>query len=126
MALQSYWESSLNPPISHDSVVDGDDENEVVSFKREKRECRQIPVSYRACRGHSCFVRNIERMYAPYELGMARCHGSLLHTASIDAINDERQDWGSFGFMVRTMGCAKNLIADFFHSDETCFTGRTE
>eukprot|EP00959_Pyramimonas_sp_CCMP1952_P230404 4816950-Pyramimonas_sp.AAC.1 len=51
--LMEYWREFLNPPASHDSVVDEDNGNEIVTIEREKRERRSTPVFYRACQAHS-------------------------------------------------------------------------
>eukprot|EP00959_Pyramimonas_sp_CCMP1952_P329922 6907861-Pyramimonas_sp.AAC.1 len=45
-----------------------------------------IPIFYRACQGHSTFVASIERTYAPYDPGLARCHGPLLHITDMEAL----------------------------------------
>eukprot|EP00959_Pyramimonas_sp_CCMP1952_P199685 4176855-Pyramimonas_sp.AAC.1 len=45
-----------------------------------------IPIFYRACQGHSALVASIERMYAPYDPGLARCHGPLLHITDMDTL----------------------------------------
>eukprot|EP00959_Pyramimonas_sp_CCMP1952_P205374 4294999-Pyramimonas_sp.AAC.1 len=51
----------------------------------ERAKC-PVPVFYRACQGHSTLVASIERMYAPYDLGLARCHGPLLHITDMEAL----------------------------------------
>eukprot|EP00959_Pyramimonas_sp_CCMP1952_P344231 7209710-Pyramimonas_sp.AAC.1 len=68
------------------------------------RERRPTPVFYRACQAHSCSVPNIERMYAPCEVGMANCHGPLLHATRIDAIKDSMAGEGIVRFPAKADG----------------------
>eukprot|EP00959_Pyramimonas_sp_CCMP1952_P087156 1823565-Pyramimonas_sp.AAC.1 len=51
----------------------------------ERASC-PVPVFYSARQGHSMFVASIERMYAPYDPGLARCRGPLLHIADMEAL----------------------------------------
>eukprot|EP00959_Pyramimonas_sp_CCMP1952_P296107 6193562-Pyramimonas_sp.AAC.1 len=76
------WQSFLNPDASRDAVVDGKMER-VVSVDRAERARRPVPVFLRACQGLSCFAHSIESTCAPYEFGIAQCHGHLLHVTSL-------------------------------------------
>eukprot|EP00959_Pyramimonas_sp_CCMP1952_P422908 8859003-Pyramimonas_sp.AAC.1 len=45
-----------------------------------------IPVFYRTCQGHSTFVASLEIMHVPYDPGLARCHGPLLHITDMETL----------------------------------------
>eukprot|EP00959_Pyramimonas_sp_CCMP1952_P201430 4212254-Pyramimonas_sp.AAC.1 len=80
--ILEHWRSSLNPDASRDTVVDEENGDIVIATDRAERASKPMPVSFRACQGHSCLARSIERMYAPCVFGMARCRGHLLRDTS--------------------------------------------
>eukprot|EP00959_Pyramimonas_sp_CCMP1952_P453794 9468827-Pyramimonas_sp.AAC.1 len=51
-----------------------------------ERTTSPIPVSYRACQGHSAFVASSERRRVPYDPGLARCHGPLPHITDMETL----------------------------------------
>eukprot|EP00959_Pyramimonas_sp_CCMP1952_P003833 80951-Pyramimonas_sp.AAC.1 len=77
--LIEQWRSFLNPYASRDAVVDEEHGDRVITIDRGERAAKPMPLFFRACQGHSCFAHSIERMHAPCEFGMARCHEHLLH-----------------------------------------------
>eukprot|EP00959_Pyramimonas_sp_CCMP1952_P444175 9299478-Pyramimonas_sp.AAC.1 len=99
-----YWREFLDPPASRDSVVDEDSGDEIITIDKDKRERRPIPVFYRTCQGHTCLVPNIERMYTPYEPGMAKCHGPLLRATVVDSIEESMAEEGISRFPDKTGG----------------------
>eukprot|EP00959_Pyramimonas_sp_CCMP1952_P188864 3950252-Pyramimonas_sp.AAC.1 len=76
------WRSFLHPDASRDTVVDEEHGDLVITIDRAARAAKPMPLFFRACQGHPSFAQSIERMYDPYEFGMARCHGHLLRATS--------------------------------------------
>ena len=62
------------------------------------RADRPIPVFFRACQGHSVYAADIERMYAPYDPGLAWCHGPLVHVTSMEAVIQSMMGEGDLVF----------------------------
>eukprot|EP00959_Pyramimonas_sp_CCMP1952_P152927 3199261-Pyramimonas_sp.AAC.1 len=110
--LIKQWRSFLNPDASHDTVVDEEHGGLVITIDRDERAAKPMPLFFRACQGHSCFAHSIERMYAPYGLGMARCHGHLMH---VTPLVQSSQRWEKVSSSPRTssVDCAKHLTTDF-------------
>eukprot|EP00959_Pyramimonas_sp_CCMP1952_P214638 4491862-Pyramimonas_sp.AAC.1 len=86
--LMEHWQSFLNPDASRDTVADEENGDIVIFTDGAERASKPMPVFFRACQGHSCCAHSIERMSAPCEFGMARCHGQLLHVASLETIQE--------------------------------------
>eukprot|EP00959_Pyramimonas_sp_CCMP1952_P234430 4898486-Pyramimonas_sp.AAC.1 len=66
-----------------------------------------MPMFGRACQGHSCFARSIERMHALCEFGMARCRGHLLHAPSLETIEESTFGSGIIKYTNKLSGLCK-------------------
>eukprot|EP00959_Pyramimonas_sp_CCMP1952_P473946 9502611-Pyramimonas_sp.AAC.1 len=87
-----HWQSSLNPDASHDTVVD------------EENGGQLFPLIELNGLGHSCFAQSIERMHAPCEFGLARCHGHLLRVTSLETIKESTLGSGAIKYPNKLSG----------------------
>ena len=103
------WNQFLDPPEMSDV---GDVASAITASERSARERLPIPIFFRACQGHLCLAHSIERMLAPYEPGLARCHGLLLHVTDHDTIKASMQGDGALRIPGQTAGLCRESDYD--------------
>ena len=101
------WEAFLDPPAMDTGPTSAAD--------RATRARLPIPVFYRACQGHSCFVPAIERMLAPYEPGLSRCHGPLVHVTNHEALMESMMGDGYLCIPGKAAGLCHESDYDLLH-----------